>query len=120
MPANATSWKPGKSGNPGGMPKQVKHLLERARQSVPAALDFADELLKDVTADPRVRLEAAKFLCSYGLGAPPKVLPEDDDKRVSATDELTVEELRALARQSLADDASESEDASDDADETEH
>lgn len=65
-------WKPGQSGNPGGRPKQVRELLELARTSVPKAFALAKELMADPGEDSRVRLEAAKFLTSYGIGAPPR------------------------------------------------
>ena len=67
------------SGNPKGRPRAVRELLDRARKSVPAALELAEQLMGDAEVEARVRLEAAKFLTSYGLGAPPKQ-PHDDDE----------------------------------------
>lgn len=84
--AESKPWqfKKGQSGNPGGRPKAVRELLERARKSVPAAFDLAERLLEDEEAEPRVRLDAAKFLTSYGIGAPPKEIDEDDEVQTSA------------------------------------
>lgn len=65
-------FKPGQSGNPGGRPKQVRELIELARSTVPKAFMLAQALLADPDEDSRVRLEAAKFLTSYGIGAPPR------------------------------------------------
>lgn len=80
-------WKKGQSGNPHGRPKKVRELLERARASVPKAIEYAERLLDDEEADERLRLDAAKFLASYGLGGPPKstsIVDDDDDVQTSA------------------------------------
>lgn len=89
----------GKSGNPGGRPKAVRELLERARCAVPTALDFAESLLLDEEQDARVRLDAAKFLTAYGLGAPPRELPLVDDYSTMTDEELNrrLEQLREPA-----------------------
>lgn len=73
----------------------MRELLDVARQSVPKALAFAVALLDNEECDARVRLDAAKFLCSYGLGAPPKAVESSDDEDVG--DAITIEEARALA-----------------------
>lgn len=89
--ANRTSFKPGQSGNPKGRPKKVLDLLEQARGSVPKALEYANKLLDDEEADAKLRLDAAKFLTSYGIGAPPKstvTIDEDDDVQTSAPPSL--------------------------------
>jgi hypothetical protein len=65
----------------------VKELLDLARSEVPASFDLAVKLRDDEHQDSRVRLEAAKFLTTYGLGAPPKEAPKDE------TEALTDEEL---------------------------
>lgn len=69
----------GRSPNPGGRPKAVRELLDLARKEVPASFELAVRLRDDENGEPRVRLEAAKFITAYGLGAPPKVALEDDD-----------------------------------------
>lgn len=90
------TFKSGVSGNPGGRPKAVRELLERARGSVPEAFDLAERLVRDDAADPRVRLEAAKFLTAYGLGPPPKEAPRDP------FESMTDDELREAAQKALA------------------
>ncbi len=112
----------GKSGNPGGFRKVQRDLILLARESVPDAFRVAREILLEVANPNRDRLDAAKFLTSYGLGAPPKIADESPERHVDPVGQLTVDELRSLARQSLADDAAVgAEDASDDdSDETEH
>lgn len=94
---------PGVSGNPGGRPKAVKELLERARRSVPAAFDLAEKLIADDDADDRVRLDAAKFLASYGLGAPPKSVPDEpSDPAADPLSRLSNEEVAELASKKLS------------------
>lgn len=107
---NRGQFKPGHSGNPGGRPKQVLKLLRLARKHSRRALLFAVELLENTAEEGRVRLEAAKFITAYGLGAPPKVLEaETSAPRQEAADELTVDELRALARREVAMERAENE-----------
>lgn len=77
--ARGRPFPPGVSGNPSGRPKAVRELLELARAEVPASFDLAKKLRDDETQDGRVRLEAAKFLTAYGLGAPPKAAHDDRD-----------------------------------------
>ena len=97
---NLRPFKSGISGNPGGRPKHVKELLAKFKKDVPAARRFALWLLKNEDADHRARLEAAKLICLYGLGTPPKV--PDGDESDKATTGLSLEELRALARSKMS------------------
>jgi hypothetical protein len=75
------NWKKGVSGNPGGRPKAVKELLERARKMTPAALDLWESLLEDENADMKVRLEASKLVAAYGLGRPGLVESEEEESK---------------------------------------
>lgn len=80
-------WPKGQSGNPGGRPKKVSELLEIARAETPANFELAKKLRDDEGLDPKVRLEAVKFLTAYGIGSPPKsgvVVDEDDEVQTSA------------------------------------
>ncbi len=70
--------KNGASPNPGGRPKAVRELLELARTGTKEALELAMGFLSDVELDPRVRLDAAKFIASYGLGRPPSLEIEEE------------------------------------------
>lgn len=88
----------GQSGNPGGRPKAVRELQERARLSVPAAFAFAEDLLADAEADARVRLDAAKFLTMYGLGAAPKIVSDADDDTDSRTHGFKPEDAKDLLK----------------------
>lgn len=92
----------GSSGNPGGRPRAVRELLEMARASVPKALSLAVAFMDDERIDPRVRLESAKFLASFGLGTPHKQQAdhEEDERRMLAA--MTDEEIKNRAREILA------------------
>ena len=93
---------PGQSLNLGGRARRVKELTEMARREVPSAIEFAARLIADETADARVRLEAAKFVAAYGLGAPRRL--EDDDPEealVARIHALSDHELEARVRSAL-------------------
>lgn len=107
------------SGNPGGMWKTRREIVTLARDSMPKAIARARQILDDDKAEPRMWLEAGKFVLSCSaIGEKPG--PKGEEERSGdVLDELTPEEVRALARQSLA--AEPDEDAGDDdSDETEH
>jgi len=61
-------------------------------------------------------LEASKLLAAYGYGAPPRDLDDDATTRSDPLVGLTIEEARALARQSLRDDAQPADEDNDDED----
>lgn len=52
----------GRSGNPGGRPKEVAEVRELARQHTPAALAALRDILSDVKASPSGRVAASEAL----------------------------------------------------------
>lgn len=114
---------PGHTLNPGGKPKRVLELQQLALSESAASFKVIIALRDNANEESRVRLAAAKLLIAYGIGEPPKVV-EIDAPPTSVPgdpmDALTIEELRALARQSLVDDATASDDVDDDSDEAPH
>lgn len=70
---------PGVSGNPGGRPRLVKELLGDFRAETPGSLAVAVEIRDNEKLNAGVRLEAAKFIASYGLGKPLNVDPKSDE-----------------------------------------
>lgn len=89
----------GKSGNPGGRPKQVLELVRLARKSCHKAIRKASLLLND--ADGKVVLAAATFIRDTGMGKPKGV---EFDLAMVSDDELFAEVRRRaeLARQAGA------------------
>lgn len=114
--------KPGATGNPGGKLKRVRECQALALDETPASFRLLIAQRDDPKEDSRVRQAAAKLLIAYGIGEPPKTVEVTADRGGSALDDLTTDELRALARQSLADDAPETDadDGDDDSDGVEH
>lgn len=91
--------KGGASPNPGGVPKTRKELRLLARKSLPLAFARAHQILESDNAEWRAWMEAGKFVASYSFSTHTKERDDDDSK--PAAMELTIEELRALARREL-------------------
>jgi hypothetical protein len=111
----ATQFKPGVSGNPLGVRVERRQIVELARKSMPKAIERARQILDDDTAEPRMWLEAGKFiLSSSGIGE--SFERKRDKDKPTLLEALTVDEIRALARQSLAEEARQDMAADDDDD----
>ena len=112
-------WLRGVTGNAGGKCKRVTELLEYARSQTLASFEYLAKVRDDASEQTSDRMTAARILVAYGVGGPPKteaLLAADAESSTvdSTATELTLEEKRALARQSLTQDVD--EDASDDED----
>lgn len=97
----ASGFKPGQTGNPGGVPKTKKELRELAREGLPKAFARAMEILNDDDAEWRAWLEAGKFLGAHSYIAPAKPEKEEDAGKTDRN-ALSVEERRAIARMRLS------------------
>lgn len=106
-------WKAGQSGNPLGRPKSEPHMLKRCRAIVDAKVIDAWE--QELTERGPAWVKCSELLVAYGYGRP-KLDPESPDvvEGGSALRQLSREELQALARQSLTDDAAPAIEADDD------
>jgi len=99
-PRGNPAWsKGGASPNPGGRPRAVAELLELARSDVPEAFALARSYMRDVEMDPRTRLDAAKFIVSYGIGKPPAFEGAESDTATSQNlANVTPEQLLSVVR----------------------
>ena len=73
---NSTSFGKGKSGNPGGRPKEASDVKALARQHTPAAIAKLVELMGGETPGPAVA--AAKELLDRAWGKSPQSLTDAD------------------------------------------
>src|SRR5215472_6347811 len=73
MPVTATSWKPGRSGNPKGRAPSIDDIPAYARQFGRQAVDTMVQCLRD----PKWRLPAAVALLDRGYGRPVQAVVAD-------------------------------------------
>jgi len=74
MAKASTSFKKGKSGNPGGRPKEVGHVRELAKEHTVAAIGTLAEIMNDKEETGRARAAAADALLSRGWGRPEQTI----------------------------------------------
>ncbi len=99
----STAWKPGVSGNPGGMPKGVGEVKKLARQWTNKAIETLAEIMMDDGQSGPARVSAAEALLNRGYGKPlqqmevgkPGDFAEMTDDQVDAFIAQTVQELSA-------------------------
>lgn len=102
----STSFKPGKSANPGGRPKhpeakkqaksEAKQIIadvkEAAKAHTPEMLNVLVTIAKDVNAPQAARASSAQYLIDRGWGRPTQQI----EANVSFIDQLGLEDKRAL------------------------
>lgn len=80
-----TRFKPGQSGNPGGMPKGFWKFRASAAVHSPEMIDFWLQVVRSPKASLMARMRASENLAAYGVGKPPTATEGAGD---SATETL--------------------------------
>lgn len=96
---NLQMYPKGYSGNRGGKPKMDPALRKSVQDMTPELFKRLRELSLAADSDS-ASIQAIKLLLLYAWGSPEN-RPEDNDEAEKAP-ELTIEELRALARQRIS------------------
>lgn len=67
----------GKSGNPGGRPKEVMDVIQLARKATPMAMKTLTTIADNDDAPPAARVAAANALLDRGWGKPHQPIDHD-------------------------------------------
>lgn len=68
--ARGRPFEKGRSGNPGGRPKEVGHVREAARVHTEEAIDTLASIMRDPEEPSRARVAAAEALLNRAWGRP--------------------------------------------------
>jgi len=69
----------GRSGNPGGRPKEIGEVRDLARQHTPQAIDALQAIMNEQQAPASARVAAAEALLNRGWGRPTQMIAGDED-----------------------------------------
>jgi len=85
----------GKSGNPGGRPKETAEIKELARQHGPRAVERLAELMNG--EDPRVAVAASQALLDRAYGKPAQAIigGSEDDPAIKTLNEIIIRAVDA-------------------------
>lgn len=98
--AKGRPFAPGSSGNPGGRPRIPEEVKEMAKAHTAEAISTLAEVMKDVSAPPSARVNAAERLLDRAWGKSETTLNVNDNR--APRDLSTAEILTALAAQGIA------------------
>jgi ribosomal protein L34E len=88
----------GQSGNPGGRTKAYREVRKLAGEKSPRAVEILDGIMKDVTVEPRARIEAARVMLAYGAGLPEKFVHKVVEHVKRTPRDYTMDELLRIAQ----------------------
>jgi hypothetical protein len=94
-------WKPGKSMNPGGRPKEVKEVKLLARKYTVEAIATLHHFMRAHNVHPMIRIQAANALLDRGYGKPAQDVQQPDNSMTIQNMDLTKlpqEDIDALMR----------------------
>lgn len=98
IPPGLRPFKPGQSGNPGGMPKGVREVRELARQHTATAMQALVEVCANKKAPPSARVSAASTLLDRGWGKPLQPVDINDSRPLAGVPaERLIAALTALS-----------------------
>ena len=100
------NWTKGVSGNPGGRPKEVRAVIEAARQEGVASI-LALVRIRDESADPRAVVAAANAILDRGFGKPAQTVDMNVTRHAARPREMSLDEIRERKAELLAELAAE-------------
>lgn len=100
MASNATSFRPGQSGNPAGRAKEERlpcgrSLRELAREHTVEAIETLIAIAQDKSAPAAARVSAASAVLDRGYGRPAQTLADEEGNSMSWFDLLANAQRRA-------------------------
>jgi hypothetical protein len=72
-------FQPGKSGNPGGRPKNLADVQELARCYTKKAIETLAAIMQNEKTAPAARVSAASAILDRGYGKPPQAYADADE-----------------------------------------
>jgi hypothetical protein len=94
-PTGRGDFRKGRSGNPGGRPRQLASVMHEARQYTLEAIHALAKLMRTANSES-VRLNAAEAILSRGWGRPTQALQIDERFVTKKLSDLTPDEIKAL------------------------
>ncbi len=96
-PTGKGGFQPGKSGNPGGRPRETGEVRALAREHTTEAVETLRAIMKNGSEPASARVAAANSLLDRGWGRAPQTITNEVDSSVSTDVELpqAVQDLTA-------------------------